>query len=515
MVIWLKPAKRLKKARAQNSEEVLARLKEYLNGDFKEPVRILGRFWKDQQDAITYQELRQAVITGDLNEETYRLWSQDYSALVTKCLKPVWEEAIRAGSMSQPIVQGLSFEFNMQTPGIMNWIRDKGAAFVTVASAEQKSAIQALLAKKMVEGHTVDELAKFIRPCIGLTKPQAEANRRYYDSVVAALKENHPRMKPETIERKAREAAAKYAEKQHRQRALTIARTESAFAYNWGADEGIRQAQAHGLMGKVVKRWCTSGDDGVCDICAALEGEEIGMDAGFGIKGKELFEGHHMLPPAHPNCACAIEYIEIEPLGVVDSPQVELPAMQGFSGENSFREYTTKEIETMAEEMDETVSRHIAIPGKWSGRVVVDDERGKTGKLWSCDILTTHMTAPHLILHEQVHARSISHYGEETYLQYGNIEEASVQFMAQEISSMENIEIIESQYDEMANALRQIGQRMGLYRADYDFAKFMIEMPVVQRLDWISKKLYDILGKDINVTIEEYQKYSDLLDMLY
>ena len=71
-------------------------------------------------------------------------------------------------------------------------------------------------------------------PGIGLTKGQAKANLRYYENMVATLKKDHPRMKPESIEKKAREAAAKYAERQHRQRAMTIAQTENAFAYNWG-----------------------------------------------------------------------------------------------------------------------------------------------------------------------------------------------------------------------------------------------------------------------------------------
>ena len=93
---------------------------------------------------------------------------------------------------------------------------------------------------------------------------------------------------------------------------MTIAQTEMAFAYNRGADEGIRQAQAHGLMGGVKKRWCTSGDDRVCDICQAFEGMEIEMDKGFPFKGRSLFPGQDLLPPAHPRCACAVEYIEIE-----------------------------------------------------------------------------------------------------------------------------------------------------------------------------------------------------------
>ncbi|MFR5399871.1 MAG: phage minor head protein [Lachnospira sp.] len=163
----------------------------------------------------------------------------------------------------------------------------------------------------MRESHTVDELARLIRPCIGLTEGDARANARYYDNIVATMRKEHPRMKIESIRRKALDASQKYAEKQHRARAFTIAQTESAFAYNCGADEGIRQAQGEGYLGTMVKRWSTSGDDSVCDICNALEGTEVDMDSDFDFKGKVLFAGQHMLPPAHPRCACAIEYIEV------------------------------------------------------------------------------------------------------------------------------------------------------------------------------------------------------------
>lgn len=273
-------------------------------------MRILCGFWEDQQNAITYQELRQAVIDGAISQETLRLWSQDYSVLVANQLSSMWMNAIVTGPTGQPILDGLVFEFNTQTPGILSWISERGAEFVTASTQEQKDAIAALLTKKMRDSHTVDELARLIRPCIGLTEGQAKANARYYDNIVENLRKEHPRMKPDSIQKKALDAAQKYAERQHRERAMTIAQTESAFAYNKGADEGIRQAQAEGYLGVMKKRWSTSGDDRVCELCASLEGMEVDMDADFNIGGKLLFRGQHMLPPAHPRCACAIEYIE-------------------------------------------------------------------------------------------------------------------------------------------------------------------------------------------------------------
>lgn len=250
------------------------------------------------------------MLDGTLDVETIEEWRQDYSILITNKLNSLWTAALVAGSVGQPVLDNIVFEFNTQTPGIMEWIKERGANFVTVCTEEQKDAIAALLTKKMRDGHTVDELSRMIRPCIGLTKGQAIANAKYYDSIVETLKKEHPRMKTESIQKKAREAAQKYAEKQHRERAFTIAQTESAFAYNRGADYGIRQAQEQGYLGVMKKRWSTSGDDAVCTTCSALEGTEIDMDSEFNFGGRVLFSGHHMLPPAHPRCACAVEYIE-------------------------------------------------------------------------------------------------------------------------------------------------------------------------------------------------------------
>lgn len=316
MAILIRPGKRVKKAKSKDAQEVLDRLEKYLNSEaMDEPIRVLCGFWEDQQNAITYQELREAVKNGTITEETFRLWAQDYSVLVSNELSKMWLAGMEAGSLGPTIMDAIAgeFVFNTQAPGIFAWINERGAEFVTSVTMEQREAISALLSKKMIESHTVDELSRLIRPCIGLTKGQAQANARYYDSIVKNLTKEHPRMSKESIRKKALDASTKYAERQHRQRAMDIAQTESAFAYNRGADEGVRQAQSQNLIGKTVKRWSTSGDDGVCEICQALEGIEVGMDDDFQFKGRVLFAGQHMLPPAHPRCACAIEYIEISP----------------------------------------------------------------------------------------------------------------------------------------------------------------------------------------------------------
>lgn len=182
------PPKRVKKVKTDNGREVLRRIEEYLENNCDEPVEILCGFWEDQQNAITYQELRQAVLDGAISQETLRLWSQDYSALVAGKFRNVWTAAVIAGAANQLALDGIDFEFNMQTPGLIAWINERGAEFVTASTQQQKDAIAALLTKKMKDGHTVDELSRLIRPCIGLTQGDAKAATRLYDRIVATLK---------------------------------------------------------------------------------------------------------------------------------------------------------------------------------------------------------------------------------------------------------------------------------------------------------------------------------------
>ena len=172
------------------------------------------------------------------------------------------------------------------------------------------NAVRYLIAEAQSLGMGSDETARYIRPTVGLTERQAAANLRHYNSVKTQLRADHPRMKEESIERKARTAAAKYAERQQRYRAETIARTEIAQAYNAGADAFIREAMRHDLMPEMKKEWSTALDGRVCKECQALEGVQISMDDSF-----EAQSGRRnvtvLLPPLHPRCKCAVKYVEV------------------------------------------------------------------------------------------------------------------------------------------------------------------------------------------------------------
>ncbi len=117
-------------------------------------------------------------------------------------------------------------------------------------------------------------------------------------------------MTDESIERKARNVAAKDAAKKQRTRAVTIARTENAYAYNYGNDEAIKQAEAAGLMPHMIPYWSTAHSGNVCPVCEALEG--MAIDEGTGQFSTTWHDRDYTceLPPMHPRCMCAVEYRE-------------------------------------------------------------------------------------------------------------------------------------------------------------------------------------------------------------
>lgn len=327
------PARKARKS--DKAKNVLDRLNEYLDAEDAEPVQWLTRFWNDQQQAITYKELREAIIAGQISETTLREWQIAYSKLVAEKMKPLWQDAMIAANLHTVPIQG-GFYFDPTSKGVKDWIETHGGEWITVIQEEQQQAIAAMLGKAYFGDWTVDELARVIRPTIGLTRLQAEANLNYYKHVKESLLKDNPTMREATAEKRAREAALKYAAKQHRQRAHVIATTEMAFAYNKGADEGIKQAQAKGYIGKVKRVWSTADDELVCEVCGGLDGTAIDMEEEFDFKGRELYGGQKQTPPAHPRCRCACAYEEVEP------PKIEKTELS-YDEEYAIKKYISSE----------------------------------------------------------------------------------------------------------------------------------------------------------------------------
>ena len=306
MFVFKQPRPVNKKKKGKAAQDALDQLNAYLNAAEAEPVYWLCRLWGDQQKAMTYQALRESILSGQVDEKMLADWQAAYANFVKERLQPIWTESMAAGA-ERFAEKHPGLIFDPFAEGVQKWTQAHGAQWVTNVTDEARDAMAAMIDRATTGAWTADELSRAMRPLIGLTKPQATANLKYYEHVKASLLEHHPAMKPQAAEQKARESAMKYAARQQRQRAYTIATTELAYSYNKGADEGVRQAVEQGLMGKIRRVWSTAADEAVCPDCGALEGVSVDMDEMF------QYHGHALdVPPAHPRCHCAVAYEETE-----------------------------------------------------------------------------------------------------------------------------------------------------------------------------------------------------------
>jgi|GEM_PF-5983839 len=315
----------------------------FLEENAPRTVFFLHRLWKEQENAITYKELREALLSGEINKEWFGQWQQDYSAFVAEHLEPDWRKAIREAARRQE--ENFSgWRFDPASEGINRWTSQRGAAFVTNSTDAQIKALRAAVHHIAGTSQNVDELARLVRPMIGLTKPQTIANANY----VKKLQEKN--LPP----KKVADLAAKHAARQHRYRAQMIARTELAFAFNQGTLEWARQAQAEGYLGKAVKVWISARDERCCDVCRKLNDDktEVPLDEPFPFQTRLSDPNALLAPPAHPMCRCAIDIKEIEPppepdfdeIDEIESEETELEPLQSEG-----RYDTIIEIETPTE----------------------------------------------------------------------------------------------------------------------------------------------------------------------
>lgn len=283
---------------------VLRKLRSYLDTSEPNLVYFLVNLWNAQGKAITYKEIREAILAGEINADYLKQWQQDYNKFVVKHMLPAWEDAMRAAT-DEIAAKYADWYFNPMSDGIKNWTETHSAEFVTNVTQTQIDGLRAVVERAArLEDRNVDMLARAIRPMVGLYKQQAEKNLKYYNNLL----ENGVK------EEKALDLSIRYSARQHRYRGYLIARTELAFAYNQGSYEGVKQAQAKGYMRDVVKIWCTADDERLCEECGALEGKAIALDADFDIQTRlssAAVPTIRKVPPAHPSCRCGVLYKEI------------------------------------------------------------------------------------------------------------------------------------------------------------------------------------------------------------
>lgn len=280
---------------------LLRKLRSFLDKNEPGLVYLLMNLHQAQGKAITYKELREAILAGSISAELLEEWMQDYNKFVVDHLKPAWEKAMEA-AVEDLQKKYPDWYFDPMAEGVRSWTENRAAEFVTSVTQNQIEGLRAVVQRAAVlQDINVDTLARAIRPMVGLYYQQSLANMKYFETLI----------KNGTSEKRALDLAIRYGARQSRYRAFMIARTELAFAYQQGSYQGVKQAMEAGYVMRARKVWLTALDERTCPTCSALEGKTIDLDDEFDFKTKlatPMNPTIRRVPPAHPSCRCTVMY---------------------------------------------------------------------------------------------------------------------------------------------------------------------------------------------------------------
>ena len=158
---------------------------------------------------------------------------------------------------------------------------DKYTAFlVREITAETKAGIRTFISTGVKAGKSMPKLARELRPLVGLTENQTQSVINY--RLLLEDGKKFPNLSQTDINRKVQ----RYADKTHRRRATTIARTETARAQNIGYVQGLEN------VGVAEAEF--SASPSACERCLAYDGNRYPVKEAEGII------------PVHPNGTCAM-----------------------------------------------------------------------------------------------------------------------------------------------------------------------------------------------------------------
>jgi hypothetical protein len=300
-----------------NVRDIEKELNSLLDSHTPRATRWLRSTWNANSEVIKDDEIANAIRDGQISQAWVDRWQQQYAELVNTKLGPEWLAASQSSAAAwKKGLSGVGIEpdFALLGDKLDTWVRQRSADFVVDVSEAQRRALNSLIHR-----HTVVDplgpktLGQFIRPMIGLTERETASVSNLLSSLLA---DGVP-------EGRAAKRAAQRTGTLRRRRAERIARTELAFAHNYGGFQAVREAIDQDLLepGEVmIKRWSTQLDERVCPFCGPLHDQVVGMEGTFPGLTKKI--PNIFVPPAHPMCRCLVLY-EIEQQQVTEAKPPE------------------------------------------------------------------------------------------------------------------------------------------------------------------------------------------------
>lgn len=261
-----------------------ARMRAKLEGPFLEEVSAI-------RDAVREGDLSKAVMTEDADRVIEVSEVKRVGSVVGQLGEPIEDAVQEGGRLAMAEVKAPAVALDMQRPRVRRWMERHTGTLIKQVNGTSVKAIRAILKDGYAAGRHPRAMARDIRAVVGLTEPQSIAVARRRQAMVEAG------VPEATIEKR----MSRYAERLLKQRAETIARTESMTAINQGRVAMWQQLAEDGALDEDTKRqWLTADDERVCPICGPLdEHPPIPLDGSY-----QTSIGTVDHPPAHPSCRC-------------------------------------------------------------------------------------------------------------------------------------------------------------------------------------------------------------------
>ena len=153
-------------------------------------------------------------------------------------------------------------------------------------------------------------------------------------------------------------------------------------------------------------------------------------------------------------------------------------------------------LEDLSAKIGKALNKYSSRSSKWSGKTLIMTReqmpKANGRKEWNCDISLRDNVGIKTVVHEHLHARSVSYFDPKTYLENQNAEEGAVEFYAQEICKKNGVEFRGS-YSEKVKPLHIINNI--LRNGDrYTFAKQLFDIPLPSRYNWLRKQADQLIA---------------------
>ncbi len=271
----------------EGAKKLRVAINEWMADVRKAAIKGLNKLNKVEKNSGLFNKLQSAaaaIVIADIQKDLGQqiaLELTDWEILeqdgIVK-IKPVILEILRQSGQNTTQLFNIKATFDIVNVQAVELAETITSTMVREVTTETQRGIAVAIRDGQQLGQSIPQIAKKIKPRVGLTLKQVQAVANFEERYIIA----NPTAKRDRIDR----AVNRYERKKHRERTEMIARTESSRA---NAEGALNVYEAEG----VTTEWiAVTGNDFDPEFCQDNDGKVF-----------TIAEARGMIP-AHPNCEC-------------------------------------------------------------------------------------------------------------------------------------------------------------------------------------------------------------------